>query len=230
MTNPNATHITLIADRTGSMRAIQSDAEGAINQFLDEQRKLDDQCSLLLVDFDDQQPFRTVFDGRIQDSVDYKLIPRGNTPLRDAVGKGIVITGERLAALAEDDRPGKVIFVVQTDGFENASREYTQDQVNAMIIEQTEKWGWTFVFMATGPDAWAASQAYAGTQLAGNVMRSTKSAASYGSTVSYMSDTVGAVRGGTAVAAVAFAGGAEIDDEGNVTPADEEKKRTTPLP
>jgi predicted GTPase len=151
----------------------------------------------------------------VQDSVDYKLMPRGNTPLRDAVGKGIVITGERLAALSEDERPATVIFVIQTDGHENASREYTQDQVNAMINEQTEKWGWTFVFMASGPTAWGASQAYAGTQMGQNVYRSTGTAKGMTVSTAYLSDTVSAVRGGVAVAA-AFAGAVDIDDDGTV--------------
>lgn len=226
MTNPNATHITLIADRTGSMRRIASDAEGAINQLLDDQRKLPDECSLLLVDFDDVEPFRIVYDGPIQDSVDYKLVPRGSTPLRDAVGKGIVVTGERLAALPEDERPGTVIFVVRTDGQENASREYTQEQVNAMIKEQTDTWGWTFNFDATGPDAWAAAQAYAGTQMAKNVTRSSGSAQGYGIHTAYLSDTVSAVRGRKVGAQSAFAGGADIDDDGTVTKADESDDAT----
>jgi hypothetical protein len=230
MTNPNATHITLIADRTGSMRSILSDAEGAINAFLDDQRKLPDQCSLLLVDFDDQDPFRTVYDGQIQDSVEYKLVPRGNTPLRDAVGKGIVVTGERLAALSEDERPGKVIFVVQTDGFENASREYTQEQVNAMINEQTDKWGWTFVFMASGPAAWGASQAYAGTQMGQNVHRSSGSAKGMTVSTAHLSDTIGAVRGGDVAVAAAFAGPVDIDDDGTVTETPDPKVKTRTLP
>lgn len=232
MTNPKSTHITLIADRTGSMSGVRTDAEGAINQFLADQRKLDDTCSLLLVDFDDQEPFRIVHDGPIQTSGNYRLQPRGNTPLRDAVGKGIVVTGERLAAIEEDQRPGTVIFVIQTDGQENASREYTQEQVNAMITEQTDKWKWTFVFLGAGKDAWAASHIFAGTQLGKNVLRSSGSAKSYGATANYMSDTVSALRGGeVAVAAVAFAG--DISDDGEVDAEDDTKvvvKRTSPLP
>jgi hypothetical protein len=221
MTNPKATHVTLIADRTGSMQAVKTDAEGAINAFLVDQRKLTDPCTLLLVDFDSEDPFRIVYDGPVQDSTDYTLVPRGNTPLRDAVGKGIVITGERLAALSEDDRPGNVIFVIQTDGQENASREYTQDQVNAMINEQTEKWNWTFVFMASGPTAWAASQAYAGTQMGANVLRSSGRAKGMTTSTAYLSDTVGAVRGGNVAVAAAFAGAVDIDDEGNVKAEDD---------
>lgn len=233
MTNPNATHITLIADRTGSMQSVQSDAEGAINALLEDQRKLPDKCSLLLVDFDDMEPFRTVFDGEIQNSVDYKLTPRGNTPLYDAIGKGIVTTGERLAALAEDDRPGKVIFVVQTDGQENASREFTLDRVNAMIDEQTEKWQWTFVFLASGPAGWSASRAFANTSLGQNTYRTTGTAKSHEATANYMSQTLGAVRGGHVAAAAAFAGGGDIDDDGTVTKDEDDAtspKRMTPLP
>jgi hypothetical protein len=230
VTKPNSTHITLIADRTGSMQNIRTDAEGAINQFLDDQRKLPDECSLLLVDFDDVDPFRIVFDGSIQDSTAYTLVPRGNTPLLDATGKGIVTTGERLAALAEEERPSTVIFVVQTDGIENASREYTAEQVREMIKEQTEQWNWTFVFLATGPDAWASGQRmFAGTQMASNAMRSASSGASYAGTTHYMSETVANVRGG-GVAAAAAAWSADIDDEGNVTVDEDQHTPGTPRP
>lgn len=79
--------------------------------------------------------------------------PRGSTPLLDALGHVIVRTGETLAAMAEDQRPARVIVVVSTDGKENDSREYSREVVGGMITEQTEKYGWDFVFIGAGFDA-----------------------------------------------------------------------------
>jgi hypothetical protein len=78
---------------------------------------------------------------------------RGNTALLDAVGKTINDVGKRLSETQEDSTPGKVIFVITTDGRENASREFSYDQVQKMITHQTKKYNWEFVFMGANIDA-----------------------------------------------------------------------------
>jgi hypothetical protein len=78
---------------------------------------------------------------------------RSNTALLDAVGKTINDVGKRLSETQEDSKPGKVIFVITTDGLENASREFSYDQVQKMITHQTEKYNWEFVFMGANIDA-----------------------------------------------------------------------------
>jgi hypothetical protein len=201
------THITMIIDRTGSMNVVRSDAEGAINAFITEQRDVEGDCDLLLVDFDDVEPFRVVHDGALELATGYELRPRGNTPLHDAVGKGIATTEERVL----DSHPDVVIFVVQTDGQNNASREYTAERVKEMIDSHTD---WTFVFLATGPDAWTASKAYAGTALAAHTMASTRSAKSVTSTVDYLSAQVTNSRLGNASNYAA-----SVADDGTVTAA-----------
>jgi hypothetical protein len=68
--------------------------------------------------------------------------------------------GEELAGLPEDQRPANVVFVVVTDGYENASREWTRDRVLQKVTEQTEKYGWNFLYLAAGQDAIAEGAKY----------------------------------------------------------------------
>lgn len=215
MTNPNYTHITVVADRSGSMYGIRTEAEGAINSFIDDQRAAAGTATLTLVDFDSHEPQRVVFSGRIEDAPAYELSPRGNTPLRDAIGRAIVSTGQMLAELPEDERPGHVFFVVQTDGQENSSTEWTQDAINAEIARHETEYGWTFVFLATGPQAWNAAQAYVGTQmLDANTVKTTSHGHSHDAGVAFASHNIAATRGG----AGAQSYGVDIDDDGILTP------------
>lgn len=160
MTDPNETLIVALVDRTGSMYSIRSDTEGAFNQFIDEQKNLqsDDRAFVSLyqfdTDFDSPKVVETVYERTAIDKVPKLSIePRGGTPLNDAIGTTIVRVGEQLSALPEEQRPGKVIFVIMTDGLENASMEYSIERVKEMVTEQTEKYGWEFVFLGAGIDA-----------------------------------------------------------------------------
>jgi hypothetical protein len=153
------THITLVADRSGSMAAVQSDAQGAINTFIDEQKKVAGHATLTLIDFDapvggGDDWYHVHHDGDIHSAQSYSLRPRGNTALLDAVGTAITQTGERLAALDEKLRPGKVVFVIQTDGQENSSRDWTWEKLQETIKRQTEEYNWQFVFLGMGSDSW----------------------------------------------------------------------------
>lgn len=151
-------HITVILDRSGSMVSKKSDVIGGFNRFLDEQKAVPGECTVTLVQFDSQDPYEILRD--FSPLADVKPLgkeyqPRGNTPLYDAVGRDIADTGAKLEALAESHRPSKVIFVIVTDGLENASREYDQKKVAAMTKEQTEKYGWQFVYLGANQDAMA---------------------------------------------------------------------------
>ena len=75
------------------------------------------------------------------------------TALYDAVGKAIISTGKRLSHIAESERPEKIIFLIQTDGEENASKKHTLKDVKSMIKEQQEKYSWEFVFLGSNIDA-----------------------------------------------------------------------------
>lgn len=188
----DATHISIIVDRSGSMETVRTDAEGAINHFLTEQQKVEGDCTLLLADFDGANPFHVVHDGPITKFSNYRLEPRGNTPLLDAVGRMITTTGLRLESIPEDERPDKVICVIQTDGQENSSLEYTWEQLTEKIKQQTETYNWQFVFLGMGADSWDQGQRL-GVQ---NIVRSAGTGAAYDSTHSTMSSTATAYRGG----------------------------------
>lgn len=152
MTDKKLTEIVLIVDRSGSMASIQSDAEGGINSFIEEQKKVAGNANLTLAQFDTD--YDLVFDGvDIQEVEPYSLYPRGATALLDAIGKTINVVGARLARQKEFQRPSKVIVVIVTDGAENSSSEFSKAQINELITQQTDVWKWEFVYLAAGQDA-----------------------------------------------------------------------------
>ena len=148
------TDITLVVDRSGSMLQVKEDAEGGVNTFIVEQGKEPGEALLTLVQFDTEYEF--LHKGvPIQQVPKYELVPRGMTALLDAVGKAINETGERLAKMDEEDRPGLVIFVVMTDGHENSSKEFTKSQLKKMIERQQDEFNWHFTFLGANQDAFA---------------------------------------------------------------------------
>lgn len=215
MTNPNKTHITAVIDRSGSMQAVRSDAEGALNGFVDSQRDGPGECTLALYDFDAPEGqrdwFRKVYDGNVNDAPPYELMPRGWTALHDAVAKAIIDTSSRLAAVPEDERPGRVIFVIQTDGQENSSREHDLAKVTELIKHHINQFSWDFIYLGMGADTWGTGAAY-GTQ---SVMRTKGTADSYNTAYAVMGQTVSTARaGGQSFDHTAT--DVELDDEGNV--------------
>jgi len=152
------THITFILDRSGSMNSIKMDTIGGFNTFIDDQKKVDGDCTMTLVQFDSVEAYKVLNDFESMDKVEKlstdNFVPRGGTPLRDAVGRGINETGAKLAVMKEEDRPEKVIFVILTDGEENSSTEFTQDsQIEKMITVQEKDFNWKFVFLGANQDA-----------------------------------------------------------------------------
>ena len=151
----NKTDITILLDRSGSMNSIRKDMEGAFGSFVNEQKQLtDDECTMSMYQFDTQIQERYV-DKPIQDVPALGLEPRGSTALYDALEHVISKTGERLAGLPEEDRPARVVFVVITDGEENASRNASAESVKGMIQHQMEKYSWHFVYLGANQDAFA---------------------------------------------------------------------------
>ncbi len=152
--NNNLTDVTLIVDRSGSMITCKIEAENGVNTFISEQKKQPGECTFTLVQFDTVYDF--VFKGQnIQDVGTYTLCPRGWTALLDAVGRAINETGERLAAMPEDQRPGLVTFVIVTDGQENSSHEFTLAKIKEMIEHQQSVYSWKFTFLGANQDAFA---------------------------------------------------------------------------
>lgn len=154
------TEIVYILDRSGSMSTVWSDAFNGLNEYIKAQKEVPGECTFSLVLFDyeyivpiDAQDLQEVHP--VSDIIAY---PRGSTALLDALGKTINTVGARLAGMPEQERPEKVIVVTMTDGYENASREYTVEQVARMVKHQEEKYAWEFIFMGAGVDAIAAGR------------------------------------------------------------------------
>lgn len=156
MTKQNYTHLSLIVDRSGSMMGMAKDAEGGINTLIKEQAKVEGEITVSLYQFDNQ--YEKVF-GPVSasDAPEYRLVPRGSTALLDSTNRAIAETGEYLSAKPESERPSKVIFVIVTDGYENASREVTRDQLKTKITEQENKYDWEFIYLGANLDAVAES-------------------------------------------------------------------------
>lgn len=150
--NQNLTDITVILDRSGSMYSCRDDAQGGLNAFINEQKEAEGEAVFTLAQFDDK--YEVVHDGvSIQDVPECTLNPRGGTALYDAIGRTITTIGQRLDKLTEQERPGKVVVVIITDGMENASYEYSGHNVKTMIDHQQDKYSWEFVYIGANQDA-----------------------------------------------------------------------------
>lgn len=144
--------VIIVLDRSGSMSSIKSDMEGGFKAFLDKQKKEDGECFVSLYQFDNE--YEAVFENKdIQELNEISIEPRGSTALLDAVGKTTNSVGERLSKTPEEERPETVIMAVITDGAENASREFTREQVKKLVEHQSTKYNWKYVFMGANQDA-----------------------------------------------------------------------------
>ena len=150
----NLTEIIFLMDRSGSMVGLETDTIGGFNAFIEKQRQLDGLTIVTTVLFDDR--YELLYNGVNADKVKLtskEYFVRGSTALLDAVGKTIIDVGSRLSAMDGELRPGKVIFVITTDGMENSSREFTHKKVKELIEHQKEKYNWEFIFLGANIDA-----------------------------------------------------------------------------
>ncbi len=154
MTTPAPIHVAVVLDRSGSMASIADDMVGGFNTFLAEQRDKPGQCAITLVQFDGHDPFEVLVDGmplaEVTDLDRSRYVPRGSTPLLDAVGRMIARVDARAATSPDEDQ----VVLVITDGFENASREFGWAQV-AELIRKRQEAGWAFVFLGTDAESMA---------------------------------------------------------------------------
>lgn len=192
--NKNLTEVVLIVDESGSMQFMRNDTIGHINKFISEQKALPGEANFTLVFFDDK--YRVIFDGKnikdVTQITERDYSPTGSTALRDAVGKTINSVGNRLKDMNESDRPEKIIFAILTDGQENSSKEFTQEQLKNMITHQESKYSWKFLFLAENIDSKATAINYGINPVCS--FQNPGGSAGYDRTYNIMSNTVSSFR------------------------------------
>lgn len=161
MPREDLTDINFVLDRSGSMDKIKDDTIGGFNRFLKDQQAEEGEATMGLYQFDDE--YEVVYTGvpikDVKPLDDKTFVPRGWTRLLDAIGKTIITVGERLNKMNEEDKPGKVLFVILTDGKENDSREYKEkSDIFNMIDHQRTIYNWEFIFLGAKQDAIAVGQ------------------------------------------------------------------------
>ena len=151
----NLTSINVIIDRSGSMQGLAKDTIGSFNTFLADQKTVPGEAVFTLCTFN--HDYTLVHDfielSSVPDLNPKTYAPSGNTALLDAMGTTINSVGQKLAAMVEADRPSKVIFLIITDGQENASSRFTREQIASMVTHQKDTYNWEFVFMGANIDA-----------------------------------------------------------------------------
>lgn len=151
----NITELVFILDRSGSMTGLESDTIGGFNSLIKKQKKQDGECFVSTVLFDNVS--EVLYDrlklSEIPKMTENDYNTRGSTALIDAIGGAIHHIGNVHKYARPEDIPEHTMFVIITDGCENASRVYDSDSVKKMIERQKEKYGWEFLFIGANIDA-----------------------------------------------------------------------------
>ena len=149
------TEIVFILDRSGSMSGLEKDTIGGFNTTIEKQKQEEGEAivSTVLFDNDMEVLHDRVSLEKVAPLTDKEYYARGCTALLDAIGGAIHHIGNVHKYAREEDRPEKTIFVITTDGYENASRRYTSDRVKQMVERQKQKYGWEFIFLGANIDA-----------------------------------------------------------------------------
>ncbi len=149
------TELVFVLDKSGSMAGLEGDTIGGYNAMLEKQKAVEGECRITTVLFDNNYEL-------LHDRLDIRAVGPmtekeyfvgGSTALLDAIGRTISKIGNVQKHTAEGYRADKVLFVIITDGEENASREYSAEKVRAQIERQKERYGWEFIFLGANIDA-----------------------------------------------------------------------------
>ena len=160
--NKNLTELVFILDRSGSMSGLEADTIGGFNSMIQKQKKQEGDCFVSTVLFDNNSE---VIHDRIRLSeidglTEKEYTVGGCTALLDAIGGAIHHIGNIHKYAREEDRPHKTVFVITTDGMENASRKYELSKIKNMIERQKEKYDWEFLFLGANIDAIATAKSF----------------------------------------------------------------------
>ena len=160
--NNNLTELVFILDRSGSMAGLETDTIGGFNAMVEKQKKEEGDALISTVLFDHESVVLhdRVDLKKIEPMTDRQYTVRGCTALLDAIGDAVHHIGNVHKYAREEDRPGKTVFVITTDGMENASKRYTYDEVRRMVERQRERYGWEFLFLGANMDAISAARRF----------------------------------------------------------------------
>ena len=149
------TEVVFILDRSGSMSGLEADTIGGFNSMIAKQKKEEGEAYISTVLFDDtcEVLYDRVPVNKVEPMNDNQYYVRGCTALLDAIGGAIHHIGNVHKYAREEDRPEKTLFIITTDGMENASRQYSYEKVKEMVERQKEKYGWEFLFLGANIDA-----------------------------------------------------------------------------
>ena len=149
------TEVVFILDRSGSMSGLEADTIGGFNSMIAKQKKEEGEAYISTVLFDDQTEvlYDRVPIQRVEPMNDNQYYVRGCTALLDALGGAIHHIGNVHKYAREEDRPEKTLFIITTDGMENASHKYSYDKVKRMVERQKKEYGWEFLFLGANIDA-----------------------------------------------------------------------------
>ena len=154
-TKNNITELVFILDRSGSMSGLEGDTIGGFNSLIEKQKKEDGVCYVSTVLFSDES--KVIHDriplSKVEKMTEKQYFVAGCTALIDAIGGAIEHIGNIHKYAREEDVPEHTLFVIMTDGYENASRRYSSDEVKRMIERRKEKDGWEFLFIGANIDA-----------------------------------------------------------------------------
>ncbi len=143
----NYINLVFVVDESGSMYSSVSDVVGGFKRIVDEQRQVKDgKCTISLFTFENE--VKEIYLGKdVNEIEEIDYHPGGCTAMNDGIGTAIDKIGKWLSDMKEEDRPSKTLVVIMTDGFENASKEYSLAKVKEMIKHQTEKYSWDFMYV-----------------------------------------------------------------------------------